>query len=422
MDYTMAMNYINEKTKLGVVPGLVNVKELLKRLDNPQNNVKCIHIAGTNGKGSIFAYLQEILMEAGYNVGRYISPTIFEYLERFQINKKYMSENAFSEYVDIVSQKVEEMLEDGFSSPTAFEIETAIAFLYFFREKVDYVLVECGMGGLLDATNVIDNPYMVVLASISMDHMQFLGDSLTEIATQKVGIIKENTICVSYPQVDEVENVIENKCKQMNAMLNKVDSKKVNNIEISLGSTRFAYENIEYATTLIGEHQIYNAVTAITAAGLIPDISHENIAEGIRKTQWHGRMTKINNNPLTFVDGAHNEKAWLALRNTINKYFTNRRIIYIIGVLKDKEYEKMIEILKETMYYAVAITPNSPRGLDKDILAGLLADRGVEVAVANDSTEALRLAEKKASGEDVIMVCGSLSFLSEYLRCGGITS
>ncbi len=422
MDYTMAMNYINEKTKLGIVPGLVNVKELLRRLDNPQNKVKCLHIAGTNGKGSIFAYLQEILIEAGYKVGRYISPTIFTYLERFQINKEYMSQGEFSACMDVVSKKVDEMMADGFASPTAFEIETAVAFLYFYQKKVDYVLVECGMGGLYDATNVIDNPYMVVLASISMDHMGFLGDSLEEIALQKVGIIKDKTICVSYPQEGRVEALIREKCEQMNAKFTGVDLEKVKNIENNLGITSFFYGDSQYKTELMGWHQVYNAATAIVAAELIPGIDRENIVTGIEKTRWQGRMTKISDKPLTYVDGAHNENAWLALKDTINKYFTNRRIIYIIGVLKDKEYEKMVKILKDTMYFAVAITPDSPRGLDKKILAGILRDNDVQVTVAADSEEALRLAKNKAGDEDVIMVCGSLSFLSEYLQYGGITS
>ncbi len=415
MDYTMAMNYINEKTKLGSKPGLVNIKELLSRLDNPQNKCKCLHIGGTNGKGSIFSFVQEILLKAGYKVGRYISPTIFDYRERFQINKAYISEARMCQVLEKVAFHVDGMIRDGFDSPTAFEIETAMAFLYFYEEKVDYVLVECGMGGLLDATNVIDKPIVVGFASISMDHMEFLGDTIEAITKQKTGILKRGCTCVSYPQLDNVRKVITEACGKENIPLIYADETCLNIISYDIDKTEFIYKGKSYTIKLLGEHQIKNAITAIEIAALIDGVEDSHISQGLEATTWPGRMTKVADAPLMFVDGAHNEDAWLYLRDSINKYFTNKSIIYIIGVLKDKEYDKMIDILKDTMTHAITVTPNTPRGLDKAILARLLEEVGVSCDMADSSEEAISLAKSIAGDEDVILVSGSLSFIGEYL-------
>ncbi len=419
MDFAMAMNYIEEKNKLGSVPGLSFVTELLERLGNPQDKCRCLHIAGTNGKGSIFSFVQETLLEAGYKVGRYISPTVFSYLERFQINKMNMSEECFAEILTRVSEKVEDMVNEGIGSPTAFEIETAIAFLYFSEQEVDYALIECGMGGRLDATNVIKNPVASVIAQISMDHMQFLGDSLEKIATEKSGIVKEHCPCVLAPQDMMVYNVFDSVCKAVNSELISFDMKDVDIIEMDISGTIFGYRDEQYKINMLGEHQVVNAVTAIETLRFLPGIDNQVIKAGLEKTAWPGRLTKVRENPYIFVDGAHNEAAWDALKKAVNKYFTNRRIIYIIGVLRDKEYHKMVDILRDTMSYVIAITPDSPRALDKEELAQVLSNNNIPVTTAEDSGEALNKAmdEALSIGFDntVILVCGSLSFISEYL-------
>ena len=217
MNYLEAQNYIEEKSRLGIVPGLTQVKELLRRLGNPQDACRTLHIAGTNGKGSIFAFVQESLLAAGYHVGRYISPTILTYLERYQLDRRYMTEDEFAVLLTEVAAVIETMETDGFASPTVFEIETAVAFLYFARNHVDYVLLECGMGGSQDATNVLAKPEICVFAQISMDHMQFLGDTLTKIATEKAGIIKPYTTVISAPQVPEVSKVLREICEVQHA-------------------------------------------------------------------------------------------------------------------------------------------------------------------------------------------------------------
>lgn len=416
MDYPSAINYIEEKNKLGITPGLDNIKELLNRLGNPQDSCKCLHIGGTNGKGSIFAFLQDILMEAGMKVGRYVSPTIMTYLERFQINKIDMPEERFASYIHKVEESVSAMMEEGFSSPSAFEIETAVAFMYFKDEDVDVALIECGMGGKLDATNVMTRPLASVFASISMDHMTFLGDTLEEIAENKSHIIKEGSVCVAHPQSDRVSEVLKNRCEQVGASYIEVDEADVDVVSEAVTGSVFKYKNKEYAISLPGTFQVGNVCTAIEIAHRVFQLEDDIIARAIRNTNWLGRFTVVNNEPLTVIDGAHNEKAWSVLNTSINKYFTNRQIIYIIGVLKDKEYDKMVDILKDTMSYAIAITPNTPRGLDKDILSDLLLVNGVPATTAESAKEAVSMAYEMAEPDDVVMICGSLSFLAEYIN------
>lgn len=431
MNYLEAQNYIEEKNRLGIVPGLTQVKELLRRLGNPQDACRTLHIAGTNGKGSIFAFVQESLLVAGYHVGRYISPTILTYLERYQIDRRYMSETEFAALLTEAAAVIETMEKEGLASPTAFEIETAVAFLYFARNHVDYVLLECGMGGREDATNVLAKPEVCVFAQISMDHMQFLGSTLTKIATEKAGIIKPYTTVISAPQVPEVSKVLRKTCVAQHASYIEVNPSDWEVEQMSLDGTEMMDKRTElqetnlvsdtgerrvpYHIPLLGDHQIVNAQTAITVLRTLY-IEETAIRKGIAQTAWLGRMTKVAEHPYIYVDGAHNVAAWEYLCTSVEKYFTNRRVIYIIGVLKDKEYEKMVEILAPTMAAAVVITPDTPRGLQKEILAPLLQAKGVPVQLADTSAEALQKAREQAKKDDVILVSGSLSFLAEYLQ------
>ena len=420
MNYDLALQYIEEKNKLGIVPGLDNIKELLTRLGNPQDKCRCLHIAGTNGKGSVFSYVQDVLMEEGYTVGRYISPTIFTYLERFSINKQNIDEDLFAKYLTEVAHIVDKMVEEGFHSPSAFEIETAIMFLYFEREKVDFVLVECGMGGLLDATNVIRNPFVVAFAGISMDHMNFLGDSITKIAQNKAGIIKEGCLCVSSPQVNVVKDILAETCEKMKASIKIVSEGEINCISSDISGSTFNYKGHKYKISLLGEHQLVNAATAIEvifamrSQGIV--ISDDSISRGLLQTIWPGRMTVMRKNPYVIVDGAHNVAAWESLTKSINKYFTNREIIYIIGVLRDKEYDKMVDIFSDNMKLAITVTPDNKRALEKEVLADIIRSHNIEAYTAKTSCEALEIALAKATEDDVILVCGSLSFIAEYLN------
>lgn len=422
MNYIDAMNYIEEKNKLGSVPGLDNITELLRRLDNPQNKIKCLQIAGTNGKGSVFSFVESSLIAAGLKVGRYISPTIETYLERFQINKKYMDKRTFTRLLKKVSVHVDAMVEEGLLSPTAFEIETAIAFLYYVDEQVDYALIECGMGGRLDATNVIEKPVLSCFATISMDHMAILGDTLEKIALEKSGILKDEGICIAGVQEQVVYDILKEESYKKKNHFIKADMDLVHIESMDLNGSVFSYKDEQYEIGLLGEHQIKNAITAIEVLKQIREVSSDDIKSGLKATTWVGRMTKVGENPLMFVDGAHNEDAWISLQKMVKLYFTKRPIIYIIGVLKDKEYDKMVKILAPTMDVAITITPNNARGLDKAILSKLIRDEGVPVKMAENAASAIALAKqevivwgKDSELEPVIMVCGSLSFLKDYI-------
>lgn len=421
MNYKEAMIYIDKKNESGSVLGLESIKELLLRLSNPQDKINVIHIAGTNGKGSILAFIESILVNAGYTVGRYISPTIFTYLERFQINDKYMSEEDFSKYLDIVKDKVIEMENDGFSSPTAFEIETAVSFIYFLDKKVDFVLLETGMGGRLDGTNVVARPICEVMASISMDHMQFLGDTIDKIAYEKAGIIMPDTICVSYPNGAQSLSVIENECRKNKATLITVNKDDALIKSQTIDFTKFSYKGMDLTIKLLGKHQVLNSITAIEVCNVLRDKGYDvldaHIVNGLCNTTWPGRFEIIGHNPIVIRDGAHNENAAYCLADTIQNHFTNKPIIYIIGMLRDKEYEKVLEITGTFAKTIYTITPPGIRGLESHILAKVareycdnVIDRGY-----TDIKDVLSEATDMAGREGVVIVFGSLSYIGQLL-------
>ncbi len=428
MNYNEIIEYITEKNKLGSVPGLTVIKELLRRLGNPENRKPVIHIAGTNGKGSIMSYLESILIESGYMAGRYISPAIFDYRERFQINREYISREKCAHYISIVAEQVENMILDGFPSPTSFEIETAAAFLYFAEENVDIMLIECGMGGRLDATNVFEKPMVNIISSISRDHMNFLGETLKEITNEKLGILKPGAVCASYPNNSEVMGYIRDKCANLGIKSFIAAPEQCIIESESLDGTLFKYKGTEYETGLIGDFQVYNAITAIEAANAfnlvcerygLHKVSISDIKNGIANAVWQGRFTVIKGTPLMICDGAHNEDAWKNLTLSLNKYFGDKKFIYITGVLKDKEYDKMLDYIIPSMKYAVTVTPDNPRALCGRYLAQLIKKRGNEACFADSCEEALFKAKQKAEASDVIVVCGSLSFIGDILKHSG---
>ena len=425
MNYTEVLNYITEKNKLGSMPGISAIMELLKRLGSPENSVKALHIAGTNGKGSIMAYVEETLILQNLKVGRYISPAIFDYRERWQINKQYISEEICAALMSRIADVVEEMIADGFRSPTSFEIETAMAFLYFAEEKCDYMLIECGMGGKEDATNVIDHAVIDVLASVSLDHMQFLGDTPEEICEEKLGIVRTGGRLVSYPQTDSVRNVIDADSAERGYSVVYPDAEELDITKREIAGSEFTYKGQQYRINLSGDYQVLNACTAIETLkllGTIPEsegglkLSDEAIAEGLAKTEWQGRMTIVSREPLFVVDGAHNRDAWIRLADTLSKCFTNRRFIFIMGVLADKEYLRMLDSLCPYMKKAVTVTTVSPRALDGEKLLKEIKARGIDGVYAKDCRDAVRLALSDIEDTDVIVACGTLTFAGDIIN------
>lgn len=422
MTYKEVKGYMDQIQKRGSVFGLASIKELLRRLDNPQNKLKVIHVAGTNGKGSICTFLEQLYRAEGKQVGSYISPTLHCYLERFQINGRYMEEEVFTALFAKVLPIMKDMEKDGKELPTAFEIETAVAFLYFLQKQVDVVILETGMGGREDATNVVDKPQCTVFSSIGMDHMQFLGDTVRQIAYEKAGIIKAGCPVVSYPNSPEVLEVLQEQFGLHNAEwechseFRVVQRSDVQILAETLEQSTFLYKGEEYSISLAGEYQIYNAATAIETKLLLDGHLEK---EGLMNAQWEGRFEKVCDHPIIIRDGAHNVDGVNALKENIQKHFTKQRLIFIIGVLKDKEYDKMMAVLCPLAAKVYTITPENARGLSGEVLRASILPYCEDVMACDSVGQALHAARQdyqhyKELGEaSAIIAWGSLSYIGQ---------
>lgn len=419
MNYEEARVYLDNVAKYGSVLGLDAMRELLRRLGNPEKGRKIVHIAGTNGKGSVLAFLSTVLTESGYRVGRYISPTLFSYRERIQVDGEYIEKEPLARLVTRIREASEAMDRDGLRTPTAFEIETALGLLYFAEKKCDIVVLETGMGGRDDATNAIAEVMMEIFASISLDHLGVLGNDLTEIAECKADIIRKNSLVISAFQKEEAAEVLKRTAAERNAKLITVDPGQISDVKYGYEEQSFSYgaeKNIRIH--LAGAYQIENAALAWEAVQGLRSlgfrISDEAFRRGMEKTVWRGRFTCIHKEPLVIMDGAHNEDAAKKLAASIETYFPGRKISYIMGVFKDKEYEKVIRI---TAPYAAKVTavetPGNPRALPKEELKKVWETFGVPVTTADTIAEAVKENITSAEKEEIILVFGSLSFLGE---------
>lgn len=448
MTYDEMKSYIESVGRFGISLGLGRIKELLLRLSNPEKNLRVIHVAGTNGKGSFCTFISQILIESGYKVGRYISPTLYGYRERLQINNQWIEKEAAAALMTRLKAVCEAMAADGFEYPTLFEIETAMAFLYFNEKKCDFVVLEVGMGGLEDSTNVIEKPLLSVITAISLDHMSVLGTTISEIAAQKAGIIKKNCPVLTYTQVPEAMALLQRAAKDMSSPLTVADKKAVSIKKTSLTGQCFdykSYKNLEIK--MAGVYQIYNAAAAIEAAEILMDfgifVSREAVCAGLKKAVWHGRFEVLSEKPYVVADGAHNEGGAMALKESIDTYFRGKKLIGIMGVFADKDYEKILKILLPYFKVLYMHTPEGSRGLDSGKLtdfAKTLAKRqalpqeavsgeekagavsaDIEIIDAKTVTEAAELALRAASPDDVLLSFGSLSTigaLSRYMKKG----
>ncbi|EPZ53829.1 bifunctional FolC family protein [[Clostridium] sordellii ATCC 9714] len=334
MNYNEALKFIHESHKFGMRLGLENIKKLLELLGNPQDNLKIIHVAGTNGKGSTCSFISTILKKSGYKVGLYTSPFLETFTERIRVNGENIPENEVGNIVNIIKEKIEIMVKEGHDYPTEFEIVTAMAFYYFNKEKVDFVALEVGLGGRYDATNVIEKPIATVITSISLDHVGILGDTLDKIAFEKGGIIKENCDVIVYPQKNEASEVLKEICNEKNAKYIECDFKDITLKESNINFQKFdcIINNKEYKDlqiNLIGDHQVKNSVVALTTIELIKNkleilISEEDLRKGLMETKWPGRIEKIKENPMFIIDGAHNEEGAESLAKSIDKYLKEK--------------------------------------------------------------------------------------------------
>ena len=426
MKYKEARAYIDDAKKYGIVPGLTTMQELLTRLGNPQKELKFIHVAGTNGKGSVLAFLFSVLCAAGYKTGRYTSPDVFSYEEKFQVGKKAVSKREFGMWMEAVKEKSEEMASDGFLHPTAFELETAFAFLYFKEAGCQYVLLETGMGGCMDATNVVDTTILSVFTSIGMDHMQFLGETLFEIAEQKAGILKPGVPAVTLRQQEDAKAAVRRKAEETASSLFLVEREFCRNIRYGFMRQRFDfhspygnYEDLEIR--MAGRHQIENASLAVAAVGVLREqglaITDDALRTGLGTAVWEGRMSVICEEPLFLIDGAHNKDAAKVLRDSIEQYFTNREIIYIMGVFRDKEYEAVVAETVRCASHIITVTPpENPRALSALELAKTVQEYHGRATAASSVREAVEMSFLLAKKDTVIIAFGSLSYLGELKK------
>lgn len=419
MNYEEARNYLDQVSKGGSALGLDNMRELLNRLGNPQDRLKFIHIAGTNGKGSVLAYLSTILTEAGYRTGRYISPVLFSYREKIQVDEKMIGREDLARLTAAVKEAAEDMKKKHTGEPTIFEVETALAFLYFAEQNCDIVVLETGLGGALDATNVITTSVLEVIASVSMDHMDFLGDTLDKIALQKAGIIKPHTRVVSALQKPEAMEVIEETCRKQECVLNTADPGQVTDISHGYDRQKFSYKQWkDMEISLMGSYQLTNAALALEAVDSLRNLGYrledQAVYRGMKRAVWRGRFTVISREPVIVMDGAHNPAAAEELKKSLELYFPDKKLFYIFGMFRDKDYKKVTEITAPLADHIITVeTPDNPRALSAKKLKDTVEKINPSVEAAESIRSAVRRTMEQAREEDVIVIFGSLSFLAE---------
>lgn len=434
LTYEEARKFIEETTRFGSILGLTSMKALMEELGNVQNVIPTIHIAGTNGKGSVGTYLASICKEAGLTVGRYASPAVFDALECWQYDGVNITKDEYAYCMSQVKNACDIVVSYGIQ-PTAFELETAMAFVYFAWKKPDLLLLEVGMGGETDATNVIDHPLAAVFTTISYDHMQFLGNTLEEIASVKAGIMKPGAYVFVGCQEPAVEKVLEDKYRAIQAESQQAgvllpDMKVVNQNKLQMisekpGEMIFSYGEI-YRTKMAGHYQLKNAALAIEVMNtILPEVFGiqqsdvaDDIKKGIERSFWPGRFEVLSEHPLLIMDGAHNEDAAKQLAKSIENCFTNQPLTYIIGVLADKEHKKMLEIMLPHASKVYTITPANARGLDGRLLMEeakeVCQNNGlvVDIEYCSSIQEALTKATDYGKEHNQpILAFGSLSYL-----------
>lgn len=418
MTYTEALEYINGVSWLGSKPGLERINELLERLGNPQNELRYVHVAGTNGKGSICAMLASVLKKAGFKTGLFTSPYISRFNERMKVNGKDIEDKELAEIVAEIKPAADGMDDH----PTEFEMMTAAALMWFNRKKCDIVVLEVGLGGRLDATNVIPCPDCAVIANIGLDHTAILGDTLDEIAVEKAGIIKEGCGVVMYQQFGEVMEVVRDICSERNAELAVPDFDDIAPEFDSLDGQVFSYKGEAYAIPLLGAHQLRNAATVLEVIEVLRrqgwGIEHEAVEAGLYAVSWPARLEIVHSEPWFVVDGGHNPQCAAALAEAMEQYFPDDRRILLTGVLADKDYSSIARILAPVFDEIITVTPNSERALSAEALGEVYKALGKTVTVCdtidNGVKTALGLAEDTGS-----MVCaaGSLYICGDVRTC-----
>ena len=408
MTLNEALDYIHSVNWRGSIPGLSRTRELLNRIGNPQDRLRYVHVAGTNGKGSTCAMLASILQKAGYRTGLYTSPYINRFNERMQVNGAPISDDELCEITEYIRPYAERMDD----LPTEFELVTCIGFEYFARHACDIVILACGMGGEFDATNVIKTPECAVLCTIGLDHMQVLGSTHTEIARTKAGIFKPGGVCVTYPALPEVEALYSEIADARRLHWARANFGRLHSVSHSLEGQDFIYDGFgSLHLALLGRNQLHNAALVLTVAEAlrqkgwkIPDAA---VRAGLSRVSWPGRFELLARNPDVIADGGHNVQCMLSLRENLLDYLPGRSIIAVTGVMADKEYEKMYLPVLPLIRSFIAVEPPNPRALPADALAETLTRLGAEARSADSVEAGVMTALAQAKPGDAVLAFGS---------------
>ena len=422
------LDRIHSLERFGSVMGLDRLRELLRRLGDPQDGAKYIHIAGTNGKGSVCKFLEKGLAGCGYRVGTYISPYIEVFNERIQYDGEYISDSELQRFGSNVLDEIDRMTAEGLTSPTEFEAVMAIAFMYFAEKKPDIVILETGLGGIGDATNIIRNPLACVITSVAYDHMDVLGDTLEEIAENKAGIIKDGAPVISNVKEHGPAAVIAKKAYESGSRLYDIsgikysirDENPVGQV-VSLELWGTDYSDVEIP--MVGKHQGENLKTALAVIEVLRRkevirIERSRLYDGLRRAVNPGRFEVIDDcEPMVIIDGAHNEAGAIALRETAMSLFEGKRILMTVGILKDKDVRKILEQFRHITDSFIATSPENPRKLEAEELAGELEALGAQVlATTKGPSESLIKAMEYGKDHDVVIFAGSLYLIGDIRR------
>jgi len=418
MNYTEALEYIHSINWQFCNPGLERVRTLCHALGDPQDSLKFIHVAGTNGKGSFCAMLDSVLRAQDYRVGLFTSPYILEFGERMRIDGENISKEELCELVETV-KPVADGMED---KPTEFELITAIAFLYFAKHKCDYVVLECGLGGRLDATNIIKTPLLSVITGIALDHVAILGDTEEKIAAEKAGIIKNGVPVLWCGAHAGAKRVIKEKAADAGAPFMTVDRSALRTGEMTLDGTEIDFgEHKNIKLSLLGSYQPINASNVLTAIDILRgqgiEISEEAIKQGLASVIWHARFEVICKDPLVIADGGHNPEGIDSAVESIKRYFPNRRVGIVTGVMADKDYRYMAGRMAEVAGRVFCLTPDNPRALSSSEYAGVFEALGVKAVACDSVKDAVSRALEwvRETGEPVICL-GSLYMYCEIVK------
>lgn len=408
MEIKEALSYLNGAGMFGVEPSLRRIRALLSLLGDPQKKLKFVHIAGTNGKGSCAVMTASVLKAAGYRTGLYTSPYLYRFNERMQINGKLIEDEPLCRCTAAVKEKAEKLEE----KPTGFELMTAVALLWFAEEKCDIAVLEVGLGGRFDATNAIDTPECSVIMNIGLDHTAILGDTVEKIAAEKAGIIRENCPCVLYEQEKSVEDVIASRCRELSAPLIKADFTQIAPVFDSLEGQAFTYRGEMYALSLLGLHQLRNAAVVTEITEVLKKrgwrLSPEDVEHGLYAAGWPGRFELCREEPDFVVDGGHNPQCAETVAENLLHYYPDTRRVLLMGVMRDKDYESLADILAPCADEFVTVTPDNPRALGAAELAAVLEKYGKPVTVCESVGEAVDTARELAGEDGMVCAVGSL--------------